>query len=331
VNFSLYKAAKPRLFAALLVLACGALLSGWGFFAHKKINQLAVFTLPPEMIGFYKKNIEYITDASCNPDRRRYAVPEEAARHYIDLDDYGDSAAHKLPRYWKDAVARYSNDSLQARGIVPWHINSIYYSLRDAFFVGDPQRILRYSAELGHYVADAHVPLHTTSNYDGQKTGQVGIHGFWESRLPELYFTEYDFLVGKASYVKNVQLKAWDIVGGANACLDSVLALEKKLSETMGSSKFGFETKGNQTVKVFSKEYSMQYHKMLNGMVERQMQRSVKSVGDLWFTAWVDAGQPDLKKVINYRPTEEELAQRQGELKAWKEVMYKPRAHEDEN
>ena len=140
------------------------------------------------MIGFYKKNIEYITDASCNPDRRRLAVPEEAARHYIDLDDYGDSAAHKLPRYWKDAVAKYSNDSLQAHGIVPWHINNMYYALRDAFFVRDPQKILRYSAELGHYLADAHVPLHTTSNYDGQKTGQQGIHGFWESRLPELHF-----------------------------------------------------------------------------------------------------------------------------------------------
>ena len=331
MNFSQRNEICLKRFSIILLLSCSVLLSGWGFFAHKKINQLAVFTLPPEMIGFYKKNIEYITDASCNPDRRRYAVPEEAARHYIDLDDYGDSAAYKLPRYWNDAVAKYSNDSLQARGIVPWHVNNIFYSLRDAFFVGDPQRILRYSAELGHYVGDAHVPLHTTSNYDGQKTGQVGIHGFWESRLPELYFAEYDFLVGKASYVKNVQLKAWHIVGGAHAALDSVLLFEKKLSETLGNSKFGFETKGNQTVKVFSKEYSMQYHHMLNGMVERQMQRSVKAVGDLWYTAWVDAGQPDLKKLIHYRPTQEELAQRQVELKTWKEATYRPRAHEDEN
>jgi hypothetical protein len=326
-----FRSALKWLGGFLLLISCLALLGSWGFFGHKKINQLAVFTLPPDMIGFYKKNMEYITDASCNPDRRRYAVPEEAARHYIDLDDYGDSAAHKLPRYWKDAVAKYSNDSLQAHGIVPWHVANIFYALRDAFFVGDPQKILLYSAELGHYVGDANVPLHTTSNYDGQRTGQNGIHGFWESRLPELYFDEYDFLVGRASYVKNVQLKAWEIITAAHASLDSVLSTEKKLSATVGDNKFSFETRGKQTIKVFSKEYSKQYHRALNGMVERQMQRSVKAVGDLWFTAWVDAGQPDLKKLIGYQPTDEELAARKEELKKWKEVTFKPRAHEGED
>ena len=130
------------------------------------------------MIGFYKKNIQYLEEASVNPDRRRYAVEDEAAKHYIDLDDYGDSAAFKLPRYWNDAIKKYSEDSLQARGIVPWHINRMYYQLKDAFLLKDPQRILRVSAELGHYVADANVPLHTTRNYDGQLTGQNGIHAF---------------------------------------------------------------------------------------------------------------------------------------------------------
>src|SRR5450432_4054635 len=79
---------------------------GWGFFAHQKINRLAVFILPPEMIGFYKKNIQYITETAVNPDRRRYAVPKEGPRHFIDLDDYGDSAAHKLPRFWNEAVKK---------------------------------------------------------------------------------------------------------------------------------------------------------------------------------------------------------------------------------
>ena len=66
-------------------------MQGWGFFAHQKINRLAIFTLPVEMIGFYKKNIQYLTENAINPDRRRYSVKEEAARHYIDVDVYGDS------------------------------------------------------------------------------------------------------------------------------------------------------------------------------------------------------------------------------------------------
>jgi hypothetical protein len=177
----------------IVLVGAGLMFSSWGFFAHRKINQLAVYTLPSSMASFYKKNIQYLSEAAVNPDRRRYAVPEEAPRHYIDLDDYGDSAVYKLPRYWSDAVKQFGEDSLQARGIVPWHIYRMYFQLKDAFLLKDPDKILRVSADLGHYVADAHVPLHTTKNYDGQLTGQTGIHGFWESRLPELYFEEYDF------------------------------------------------------------------------------------------------------------------------------------------
>ncbi len=317
----------PR-FLKVILVGVVLLNSSWGFFAHQKINRLAVFILPPEMIGFYKKNIRYIEEVSVNPDRRRYAVADEAAKHYIDLDDYGDSAVYKLPRYWNDAVKRYGEDTLQARGIVPWQINRMYFQLKDAFLLKDPQRILKASAELGHYVADANVPLHTTSNYDGQLTGQAGIHAFWESRLPELYFGEYDFFVGKATHLDNVQLVAWQAIEQANKALDSVLRIEKQLFEKSGDKKFNFETKGKQTVKVISEQYAKEYHALLSGMVERQFRSSVKMVGDIWFTAWVDAGQPDLKSLINYQPTEQELKARQEELKQWKEKALKSREHE---
>lgn len=307
-----------------VVLLC----SGWGFFAHKKINQLAVFTLPPAMSGFYKKNIEYITESAVNPDRRRYTVADEAPRHYIDLDDYGDSAIHKLPRYWSDAVQQFGEDSLKAHGIVPWHIYRVYLQLKDAFLVKDPDRILYLSADLGHYIADAHVPLHTTKNYDGQLTNQVGIHGFWESRLPELYFDQYNFFVGKASHISNVQLAAWQVVMRSNHAVDSVLRLEKFIFDEHGDQKFNFETKGKQTVKVVSPDYARRYHELLSGMVERQFRASVKMTGDIWFTAWVDAGQPDLKSLINYKPSAEELEKRKKELLLWKERTIKAREHE---
>lgn len=304
------------------------LCSSWGFFAHKKINRLAVFTLPPAMAGFYKKNIEYITESAVNPDRRRYAIPEEAPRHYIDLDDYGDSAIYKLPRYWSDAVKQFGEDSLNAHGIVPWHIYRVYNQLKDAFFLKDPDRILHLSADLAHYIADAHVPLHTTKNYDGQLTDQIGIHGFWESRLPELYFDNYEFFVGKASHISNVQLTAWQVVMKSNHAVDSVLRFEKIIFKESGGKKFNFETKGKQTVKVVSEEYSRRYHEMLSGMVERQFRASVKITGDIWYTAWVDAGQPDLKSLINHKPSEEELEKRKQELLLWKDRKIKSREHE---
>lgn len=316
--------------ATLKAILCSALVtsSAWGFFGHQKINRLAVFTLPPEMIGFYKKNIEYLSEASTNPDRRRYAVPDEAPRHYIDMEEYGDSAWVKLPKYWNQAVEKFSEDTLKAHGIVPWHIARMFNQLKESFLLNDPERILRCSAELGHYVGDAHVPLHTTRNYNGQLTGQKGIHAFWESRLPELFFDEYDFFVGTASYVSDPHQAAWDAVRSSHALIDSVLNVEKVLSA--GSPiKFNYETKGKQTVKVYSVAFSRRYHEKLGGMVERRFRASIKMTGDLWYTAWVDAGQPDLRKLINYKPTEAELKNKEEEMKKWKERNFTSREHDD--
>lgn len=293
----------------LIVLLGAIVSSSWGFFSHQKINRVAVFTLPIEMMGFYKYHIQYITEKAINPDKRRYIMKEEAARHYIDLDVYGDSALYKMPRYWNDAVAMYTEDTLQAYGIVPWHINLVKYQLTQAFLNRDADRILRYSVDLGHYIGDAHVPLHTTENYNGQLTGQLGIHGFWESRLPEVFFEHYDLFTGKAEYIKNTQLEAWKAVESSHLALDSVLRFEKLLTlRYPEDKKYSYEERGATTVRVYSYDFSRDYHEMLNGMVERQMKRAIKMVGDFWFTAWVDGGQPDLDLLINVPATEEEIA-----------------------
>ncbi len=258
------------------------------------------------------------------------AVVEEAARHYIDLDHFGDSALYKMPRYWKEAVERYSEDTLKAYGIVPWHVNTMYYRLRDAFLQRDPQLILKLSAELGHYLADANVPLHTTKNYNGQLTGQEGIHGFWESRLPELFAKDYTLFVGKASYVSSPQQAVWQAIAVAHGQVDSVLQIERELSVQFGEKKYSFETRGKQTVRVYSVEFSNAFHKKLNGMTERQMKKAIKLIADFWYSAWVDAGQPDLKKLTQYKPSQEELIKCKQELDQWKQERIKVRDHEAE-
>ncbi|MEO5603644.1 MAG: zinc dependent phospholipase C family protein [Cyclobacteriaceae bacterium] len=315
----------------LLMATCASLMLGfqpfWGFFAHEKINGLAVFTLPPPMIGFYKKNLTYIKDASVNPDKRRYAIPEEAPRHYLDFDHYDDSVRLLLPHAWHEAIKIYHPDTLIAYGILPWHINQVYGQLRDAFMIKDPSNILRLSAELGHYIADAHVPLHTTENYNGQLSGQDGIHGLWESRLPELHSPDYNFFVGPCEYISDVQGAAWQIITTSHALVDSVLNEEKMLGVVFEEKKYTFETKGSQTIKVYAPEYALAYHEALNGMVEKQMRASIKSVGSFWYSAWVDAGQPDIKLLIDYAPSEKELQRNREELFKWKKKIYHSRLH----
>ena len=326
---SLYKVV---LLVVLLTFA-PVLVQAWGFFAHQRINRLAVFCLPPEMSGFYKHQILYITENAVNPDRRRYAVEGEAPRHYIDIDvydhHYGDSAVYKMPRYWKAAVEQFSEDTLMAYGIVPWHINRMKYQLTEAFKRKDAKSILRLSADIGHYIADANVPLHTTVNYNGQLTGQRGIHGFWESRLPELFSDDYNYFVGQAAYVENAQLRAWQAVTEAHEALDSVFRFERELTEAFAANKkYTLEERNGRTIQNYSREFSKAFHEQLDGQVERRMRASVKMVADYWYTAWVDAGQPNLDELIDIKFTKEELKQMKEEKKKWRERKIKGRDHE---
>lgn len=287
----------------------------WGFYAHPIINRLAVYSLPPEMIGFFKTNIEYVTENAVNPDQRRYAVEGEAPRHFIDLDDYTDSVQNILPALtWPKAVEKFTEDTLMAHGIVPWQIQRMKFQLEQAFIKKDPKQILRIATDLGHYIADSNVPLHTTANYNGQKTNQVGIHAFWESRLPELFNHDYDMFIGKAEYIENIQKRSWKGVLDANAALDSVLLFEKILTQKYSDDKkYTIEERNGMTIRTYSRNFSKDYHEMLNNQVERRMKASVKMIADVWFTAWVDAGQPDLNNIGKYQtdPNEEKEIMKQ--------------------
>ncbi|GAB3194323.1 hypothetical protein ABID22_000255 [Pontibacter aydingkolensis] len=316
---------SAKVILVLLIILLPSQSYSWGFYAHQRINRLAVFALPPEMVGFYKKHIRYITENAVNPDKRRYAVANEAPRHYIDLDVYGDSALYKMPRYWQQAVEKYTEDTLQAYGIVPWHINFMKYQLTQAFKERNVDKILRLSAELGHYVADACVPLHTTQNYNGQLTGQRGIHGFWESRLPELFSDNYDFFVGQAQYLEQPQLKAWDIVASSHLALDSVFNFERQLTQEFDEEKkYSFELRNNLTTRVYSRAFSQAYSNKLNGQVERQMRLAIRMTASYWYTAWVDAGQPNLG-TLKSTLSPEELHRLEMEKKDYETGPHKPR------
>ncbi|MDC3209310.1 zinc dependent phospholipase C family protein [Chitinophagales bacterium] len=295
----------------------------WGFWAHQRINRLAIFSLPPAMFTFYKANIEYITEHAVDPDKRRYVMEGEAPKHFIDLDHFCIHPCDSFPRKWPEAKRIYSEDTLNAYGIVPWAIEWTMNKLTGAFVDKDKALILKYSADLGHYIADSHVPLHTTENYNGQLTDQHGIHGFWESRLPELFHEEYSFWVGGANYIKNRNEFIWTNILHAHNQLEGVLSLEMQLDKMYPKDqKYAFEVRGESLIKTYSRGYALAYHELLEGMVEEQMQLSVKHVADLWFTCWVSAGLPNLSKLDSNNIRESE-----GQKNEAKVLKIKSRAH----
>lgn len=369
---------------SLLSLLILSFSPDWGFFGHRKINRMAVFTLPEDMLPLYKKNIEYIEEHAVDADKRRYATKFEAIRHYIDIDAWGTYPYSDLPRDFNEALLVHSDfllinelrkdtvkmtvanaedkmiwligadtimmpskkqclyffghyikpqyyedewqirvdsfdqffqksspylslkydkiivvDHLSEHGILPYYLEEAAKKLTRAFERQDANDILRNSADIGHYIGDAHVPLHTTRNYNGQFTDQVGIHAFWESRLPELYSEKsYDFLVGQADYVDDLRSYFWNIVLESNSNLDSVLSIEKRLSQTFPSDQqYCFDERLGLTVKIQCEAYSNAYHEAMSGMVEDRMTKAIHAIGSIWYTAWVNAGQPDLSKL----------------------------------
>lgn len=276
-----------------IFIAC----SSWGFYAHMRINHLAVFTLPAGLNQFYKKNIKYISDHAVDPDKRRYADTAEAARHYLDVEVY-EAHIDSIPFKWEQTLKKYGWDKLNKNGILPWQIQKSYYKLVNAFKEKDSLKILIYSAYLGHYIADAHVPLHTTQNHNGQLTNQLGIHAFWESRLPELFAKRYNYVVGSARYIENPLKEAWKIVKNTHTMVDTVLRFEAELSAGFPAyRKYSYSKRNNQVTRQYSLAYSKAYHDGMKNMVERQMRSAILSIGSYWYTAWVDAGQPILKNM----------------------------------
>ena len=273
----------------------------WGFYMHAQINYHAVFLLPPQMMIFYKPNIGYLSEHAVDPDKRRYAVATEGAHHFMDIDHYGVYPYNDLPRNYNSAVEKFSADTLRTYGIVPWWIQTMMGRLTMAFREKDERLILKYSAEIGHYIADAHVPLHACSNHNGQLTNQQGIHAFWESRIPELLAAEHwDFFIGKAIYIGDPAAFIWSRLLESAAAADTVLRCEREASlQIRPDQKFAFEERNGILVRQYSTNYALLYNGKLKDMVERRMRQSIFAVASFWYTAWVNAGQPPLDRLRN--------------------------------
>jgi hypothetical protein len=335
----------------------------WGFYAHRMLNNLAIYALPAPMSIFYQMEEAYLTEHAVDPDKRRYASPFEASRHYIDFEKYGLPPYDSLPVQYQDAVFKYHTlylvnkddtiyfkneeieingykqlfkkliaphlpdrkwempsdslllllpegkeragsfyffDKLNEHGILPWHLLRMQKRLTEAFIKKDKQRILQLSAEMGHYIGDAHVPLHTTQNYNGQLTNQVGIHALWESHIPEYFaVSTYQLWTGKAVYWEHPEKIFWEICKDSQGLVKDVLALEKKVRDTFPADKqWCFVIQGKGTIKKPCIDFSNAYQQSMDGMVEKQMKKTIQAIASSWYTAWMDAGQPNLDKMF---------------------------------
>lgn len=317
-----------KIFAILLLCLCatGVYYAGaWGVWGHNHINKGAVMALPKEMGMFFYNHADFITEESTVPDLRKYTMNDKAegCRHYIDLEKYDYTSPASMPRTTKDAIAKYSKDSTDRYGVLPWYIQEMEAKLTEAFRNKRKTEILFLAADLGHYIADAHMPLHTTLNHNGQLTDQVGIHAFWESQLPELFGREYNLYTGEAHYIPDIEKTTWAIIDSSYRLSYTLLYDEKKMKTDnpvdkqyeLGPDGQPKKNKFGQPIHTY--EYAHVYHELLNGMVEKQMRAAIKMTADFWYTAWVNAGKPDLSTLDPEYITDRNKAFYKEEMKAW--------------
>ncbi len=282
------------LFTAIGLILVSQAAFGWGFWAHRTINRYAMALLPEPLEAFYQDHVDYLTARAVDPDKRRGEWKDEENYHYMDMDDYGTYPNFNVPPTFKEAVEKYGEEKATKDGMVAWRVGLDVDSLTDAMKAYDVPLVLHLSADLGHYVVDMHVPLHATRNYDGQLTGNIGVHYRWETGIPDRYGKEYSFDgLEKATYVKDPVRHAIKILTRSYSFLGRLFRADSIAKAGIPKdSLYSVEMKNGSKEYTYSDEYYKKFNDQLNGMDESQMREATEAVASYWYTAWVNAGKP---------------------------------------
>ena len=268
------------------ILLAPSTASAWGFEAHKFIVARAIDILPESIRPFFETNRAFIVERAIDPDLWRNAgFTEEPPNHFLDFDAYGPYPFKDLPRNYDDALRKHGLDKLKQNGLLPWRTYEIAGRLVRGFEAVHKNGqyaesdIRFFSAIIGHYVADAHVPLHAVLNYNGQLTGQTGIHYRWEGELFVRYEKQLAIKPGALKSIANERDYIFDTLLESSQLADDVLAADKKAI-------------GNRDV--YDDQYFATLFAETRPMFEKRINDAINGVASIITSAWEQAGKPTL-------------------------------------
>ena len=283
---------RKGLSVALVALALWTMrpvsVGAWGFNGHKFITDRAIDLLPPELRPFFQKFRTSVIDHSIDPDTyRTMGFAEESPRHFLDMDAYGPFPFKDLPRGYKEAVTKRGVDFVLKNGTVPWRAEEIYNRLRDAFkqlSLPDPQPWARddiklFSAVLSHYVGDSHQPFHAALNYDGQLTGQHGIHARFETELFDRYQDKLKIAPPPLAPIANAREFMFSTLTDSFTHVDAILAADRDAV---------------QGRTLYDEGYFAKLFEKTGPIMEKRISAAMTGVASMITQAWTDAGKPAL-------------------------------------
>lgn len=262
----------PLLVAALPLLA-------WGDKGHRAVVSLSLTTLPPDLRAWYRGREVFLRDHASDPDHWRQDR-KEGPRHFLDCEAYGGPAG--VPRDEAAAQAELGA-AFYRNGVVPWIIQDRWRDLVAAFRAGDPQQVAYATAILSHYVADLHVPLHTTENHDGEATDQRGVHSRWETGLVGRFVREEELKAPAATDDPEILGRPWQWLAASYALVPKLLADDRAADRTSPEGPRG-KQRGPAYWSIFWAEQGP--------TVVGQLEAAARHLGDAELSAWVAAGRP---------------------------------------
>ena len=238
------------------------------------------------MRPLFEANRAIVVEHSIDPDLWRDSFASiEDPHHYLDFDyeGYGPYPFTALPRNLEEAIKKFGKETIDRNGTLPWRTEEMYGKLKDAF-MAYPRRgsfarfdILFYSAWLGHYISDAHVPLHAVTDSDGQKTGQRGIHTRFEALMFERYVKQLKLSPRRIQPIRNPLDFTFEALLQGTQLVPTILEADRV---AIGSKD------------VYDNAYYDTFFKGSRAVLERRMDESTAAVAAMIAGAWEAAGKP---------------------------------------
>jgi hypothetical protein len=256
----------------------------WGLTGHEIVTREAVRRLPPALAPFYGSAADLLVEKSYEPDTvLKDRDPREPRRHYINLDELEEPPFDDLPPTHEEAEERYGEERLSGAGTLPYRVKKMMAELTQAMRSGEREAIVRSSGYLSHYVADAHQPLHLTSNFDGQKTCNAGIHDAFESGMIERFASKY----GTSIRQRNANVTV--VRDPFRRLLRHMQRAYLLVQEILDA-----DTAALEALKTQGEDYFENLDRQAGSIAEQELSSAANLVASLWQTAWVRAGKPEL-------------------------------------